>query len=316
MKGRKKTRSGFMSLVQRLRNLAQRAFAQDVVLRIDNEERRYRTLDEFDADLAKRLDVPPSSISRFEQMDDRRLKYEHDQAVAVHKRLLNHLVKVNENASTVVDLWREIDLSKIAEDHQWALIFFALNDESSVPEDFRRLAVARYLQYLNARRDILQAVLRKRRKQLQHQTLSTGQFEPGELKPAADVGEEGAGREPGSPVVPSGYAALPRGKAVEIVLPAGEEAVLLLSRERLKLRNGPSGLVLIEESGAQHELREGAHVVGRSRECNIVLADAGADVSRKHLLIECRAHEILLTDTSSRGTFVPRSILADTQTRH
>jgi predicted component of type VI protein secretion system len=76
------------------------------------------------------------------------------------------------------------------------------------------------------------------------------------------------------------------------------------------------GAVLTDDSGLTVPIQEGRLVIGRSTDCDVVLHDAPADVSRKHLMIEAGHQEVRLTDLSSHGTYVPKRALANTQTRH
>jgi hypothetical protein len=112
------------------------------------------------------------------------------------------------------------------------------------------------------------------------------------------------------------YHRLPRGRAVDVVLAPGEVATLFLAHRRMALKRDEERLVLVDETGTEIPLEDGRYVVGRSQDCDVVLLDSPADVSRKHLIIDRSGDEMRLTDTSSHGTFVVRRVLADTQTRH
>ena len=86
------------------------------------------------------------------------------------------------------------------------------------------------------------------------------------------------------------------------------EVDLWLAGRRFVLDLGPEASVT-DAFGHTIRFREGANLVGRAPYAEIPIDETYADVSRRHLVVEVRDRRVVaLTDLSSGGTCVPRSL--------
>lgn len=112
-----------------------------------------------------------------------------------------------------------------------------------------------------------------------------------------------------------GFARLPKGEPVAVLLKPNEPLAVVLADHRLHLVMD-SSLALVDAVGQRRELRAGRNIVGRDGQCDVVIDQNFKNVSRKHLLIETEGESVVrLTDISSLGTFVPCEHLAASEAR-
>jgi hypothetical protein len=287
-----------------------RAVPSDLGIQLEGRTLSFRGPQEFEAALRPRTQVTADTLRHLGRLEDADLKLELRDTTAIHKRLLTSLLRTFETGEAVLFIWREMDLGRIVDEQQWQMLIFALGDEERVADAYRRVAIVKYLEYLNARREALGQLMRDRRR-LSSAMKETAKFDARELRPQAAPPESFTiiQHDPN-------YHRLPRGRAVDMVLAPGEVAPLFLAHRRMAIKRDAERCMLVDETGTEIPLDDGRYVIGRSQECDVVLLDSPADVSRRHLIIDRRGDEMRLTDTSSHGTYVIKRVLADTQTRH
>lgn len=303
----RRTKPWWERVLKRLR----RPGREDLSLDLEGRTLSFRGPQEFEAALRPRTQVTADTLRRLGRLPDDDLKLELRDTTAVHKRLLTSLLRTFETGEPVLLIWREMDLGRIVDEQQWQMLIFALGDEEHVADAYRRVAIVKYLEYLNARREALGQVMRDRRR-LNAATLETAKFDVRDLAAAKGPAAESFTIIQHDP----NYHRLPRGRAVDVVLAPGEVAPLFLAHRRMALKREGERCMLVDETGTEIPLDDGRYVVGRSQECDVVLLDSPADVSRRHLIIDRHGEEVRLTDTSSHGTYLTKRALADTQTRH
>ena len=102
-----------------------------------------------------------------------------------------------------------------------------------------------------------------------------------------------------------------RGNTVCIRSIAGAPTELKLAAHRFWLHWNPGQLLLVDRQGTELPIGAGKNVVGRERHNDVVVNPRYAGVSGKHVLVEPIAGErVLLTDVSTKGTFVPPQCVA------
>jgi hypothetical protein len=281
-------------------------------IEIEGQTVRFQSSIELEVALAPRTEVPATLLRQVARMSDEQLRDDLNLNRAVHKKLTHMMLRAMETGVPLAQVWREIDLSKIYEEHQWQALLYALSDPHAVSDAYRRAALVKYLQYLRNRRETLLDLQRERGR-------AQAQGPLDHAPPTRLV------QLPGPPGEDLSYTSMQRGNefsrlpprhSVELTLKPGEPVTLFLAHRRMRLTMNEEGAVLTDDSGLTVPLHEGRLVIGRSNDCDVVLRDAPADVSRKHLMIEAGHQEVRLTDLSSHGTYVPKRALSNTQTRH
>ena len=296
-----------------------------LVIELDGQRLTFGSPAEFGSMLQPRLEVSASLLRLLAKETDDELRSEVTLTRAVHRKLTHGLLRSLEIGTDLSAVWREMDLSKIHEEHQWQALLYALADELHTPDAYRRVALAKYLQYLNARREVLGDVLRERERANARQTSNEPRDEVRDEARAAAAAAARPEPLPGRAVDEitytsmqrsSEFSRLPPRHPVDLVLAPGDTVTLFLAHRRMHLVVKDEGAVLTDDTGLAVPIHEGRMVVGRSAECDVVLRDAPGDVSRRHLLIESGPQELRLTDLSSHGTYVIKRVLPHTQTRH
>jgi hypothetical protein len=199
-----------------------------------------------------------------------------------------------------VDTLRGIGTQVFSKDHEWRAIFGALIQAGTAFDRYARIAVARYLDYLAARRQILRALLVVAR--------------------PATRARPAAGADHATAAFPTGVLdalerdpalhRLPQGESVVLRVASGRTLSIKLARYDFALEHGRQW-ALVADDGRRYLLRDGVNSVGRSRDNDVALDAVFRNVSRKHLLAQpLETDAIVLTDLSSSGTFIPPAAIA------
>jgi hypothetical protein len=221
---------------------------------------------------------------------------DHSRATAqIIRRFSAAVAEAMSDASSVDGFVRTLDLHVVSRDHDWRLVFAALQGESEDYEQHKLVALRRYLQYLYSRQDIL-AYVREQRAGLEETSEREDPTEP-------------------SATTLARLKRLPAAETVAVLLPKRGSLGMRLGRHTFRLsdRSPPR---LVDENGNSYPLRRGRQTVGRHPECDVPLDPNLRDVSRVHMVIEWRERDCLqVTDLSSHGIFVDRDGLVDESTR-
>jgi hypothetical protein len=209
-----------------------------------------------------------------------------------------------EETGSIGLLLRNTDSKLFSQDHDWRTIFKALNKVGKEYDEYKQLALVKYMQYLGSRQDVLKSIF-------------ANKFQ---LDETADGAAQGAGPDLRETIIfesqktellapREGLQRLPRGETVTVSLGNEESLDIVLSRHKFTIVSGQE-IYLVDENGPDYVLRNGRNFVGRQQD-NDVIIDAGyRDVSRKHLIIDIEdGQDIRLMDLSSHGTYVSASHL-------
>lgn len=279
-----------------------------IVLQIDGQPAGFASPAEFEAALKSRTEVVAGTMRRMAKLTDEELRGEANLTKALHKKLTTSLLRIEEIGVSLGQVWREMDLGKVHEEHQWQEILYALA-EPEIHDQYRRAALVRYLQYLKGRRDAVSEMLRERESgKTQLGSVAASQMETMHGSIVDEITYTSMQRS-------AEYARLPPRHAVEIRMEAGEPVTLFLAHRKMRLTLTDEGMVLSDDTGLTAPIPTGRTIVGRSSDCDVVLHNAPADVSRKHMMIESTPQMLQLTDLSSHGTYVIKRALPQ-QTRH
>ena len=281
-------------------------FAKPLRLELGDRTITFGSVADFEFSLASRTDVPATKVAEFVQLSADGLQREATSIREVERRFVEVLACSLEEPGTIGHLLRATDPKLFSQDHEWRAIIRALVDQPRGFDEYKKIALVKYMQYLGSRQDVLGSMYANK---ADWRATSPDVEIPAE-KFKETVIFDVSQRELRESTT-SQFERLPRAETVAIVLAGAEDRLeLILSRHRFALTCG-SPARLADENGPDHELKRGRNVIGRLRESDVVVDAAYRDVSRKHLIIEVAgADRFLLTDLSAHGTFLPRSRLA------
>jgi len=287
-----------------------KAFSGALTVEIGDVALRFESPAQFEFALGGRVGLPSSKvISLLAQPDDVLLR-EGEGMRQIEQRFVEVLSRSMETGSGVGAFLAELDSSMISQDHDWRSVIGGLNRLDASYEEYKRIAMVKYMQYLASRQEVVNAVYARRQMEREEQGAGpeaseaapvrekmrdTMVFDVARFEPA-ERGEEELSR-------------LPKGETIEIVLQSHQSFALLLAKHRFGI-SCDEGLHFIDDEGNDSLLHTGKNIVGREAGNDVPIDATYRDVSRKHLIIETDgAHVLRLTDISSLGTFVPPDFL-------
>ena len=272
---------------------------------LDGRTIRFATLDDFAFSLSGRTQIAATSVAYLMQLAPNELRREATNIRDVERRFVDLLADALKAPAAVGELLGGVDGNLIAEDNQWRAIMAALIDESPGFDEYKHLALVKYMQYLATRRDIVKSIYAQR----------FGGMEPlAAQEPAADGGakstlsfdDESESHTESSQIR---LERLPRGETVLVNTPPSGELWILLSRHKFRLFANEQAR-LIDDNGVSYPLKSGVNVIGRHPGNDVVVGGWCRDVSRKHLMVDCSVSASLsLTDLSTHGTFLAGKFL-------
>lgn len=287
---------------------------------------RLQGLAEFEFALASRTEFPIRKLPELMQLPPVEIKRVATNIRQVEKRFADLLAESLDEPGSIGFLLKGLELKLFSQDHGWRDIMEALIRQPPAFDDFKKLAVVKYMQYLGARQDVLRSIyLEKKAQRDGREPLPA--VAPDPEATAICHGTDGGSALPMhetaifddmTRVMPAGgsegkldFRALRRGETVCVQLGQGGELPLQLSRQHTFRLAAGWPMQLVDEGGATYLLHDARNVVGRHAGNEVVVDGSYRTVSRKHLVIEplgpCTA---LLTDLSAHGTFVPARSLS------
>ena len=112
----------------------------------------------FDFALASRTEVPAAKVAELVRCDPAALEREATSIREVEKHFVEILSNALEGSAGIGPRLRELDLKLFSQDHEWRHIMRSLIEQGPEYDDFKRVALAKYLQYLGSRQDILRSI--------------------------------------------------------------------------------------------------------------------------------------------------------------
>ena len=274
-------------------------------LELDGRTLQFATLDDFAFSLSGRAQIAANTVTDLMQLTPSELRREATGIRDMERRFVDLLADALKDPGAVAQLLSGIDRELIAEDNQWRAIMSALAKESHGFDNFKHLALVKYMQYLAARRDIVKSIYAQR---------FGGQEPLAAPEPASDgakstlIMEEDS--EPDTASSQIRFERLPRGETVRVQAPGNGGLSILLSRHKFRLFADDSPR-LTDDNGVNYPLKPGVNVVGRHPENDVVVGGWYRDVSRKHLMVDATGGDLSLTDLSTHGTFLPGRLLGN-----
>ena len=265
---------------------------------------RFATLDDFAFSLSGRARIAADSLRDLMQLTANELRLEAAGIRDMERRFVDLLADALKDPGAVGTLLGEVDGALIAEDNQWRGIIAALVNEKQGFDEYKHLALVKYMQFLAARREVIKTIYAQR---FGGQEPLAGQESAVNGSPKSTlILDEDA--EPDTDSSRIRFERLPRGETVAVTVPPRGPLSILLSRHKFQLHAGDDPR-LTDDNGVNYPLKSGVNVIGRHPGNDVVVGGWYRDVSRKHLLVDIGAGTLGLTDLSTHGTFLPRAAL-------
>ncbi|MGB1883150.1 MAG: FHA domain-containing protein [Gammaproteobacteria bacterium] len=291
-------------------------FGKTLSLEIKDEEISFNSLAEFEFALGGRTNVPATKLSDLIMQSPSDLKREAKSIKAVEKRFVDILSQSIEQPGEIGKLVREIDIQVFSNDYDWRSIFKALNQQDDEYDELRRIALVKYMQYLRSRQDVIKQTYKVK---IKEGARPAEEPRAGEANPALEETKDylketsifdSISLEAPVDITEPSFIRLPKGEAIQIAPAAAEEFEFKLSKHVYSFRNQTPQIV-VDETGAPHELAPGKNIIGRDAVCNVVVGNGLRDVSRMHLIIEpLDDGNLRITDLSSHGTYFPTHLVS------
>lgn len=278
-------------------------FTKPIELAIGEQTLKFSSLAEYEFGLSGRTSVPAKKIISMVKFSLEELKKEAKAIKKIERQFIDVLSESIEKPANINRLLREMDPHIFSQDHGWRTIIAALYEDNEELNEFKRVALIKYMQYLSSRQDIIKYLYVEKKKYMDLSTLeSTNSGEKFKdtlilenvlLDPASDKQDDGMER-------------MPKGENIAIRMQAGKEVNLRLSQHKCKLVGEESVIKFIDKTGRSYPLKTGKNAIGRNSDNDVVIDPSLRDVSRIHIMIETDdANTLYLTDISAHGTYLP-----------
>ena len=306
-----------------LRSLFRKRARKPLVLDLPGKTLAFSSPAEFEFGLASRIEFPVRKAARLVERSAEDLKAMAIKLRAVEKRFAAVFSRCLEQPYRIGELLGELESGLLSQDHDWRDIVEALCQHGPEYDDFKNIALVKYMQYLASRQAVLRSIyLEKVQGGLELQTPEPREHAdeqpmlssvlPISYRETAlfdlDQGGGGGGGAGGSDGEDEGTQTLksvPRGETICVRFIDGHELDIKLASHRYKLFPGKHFCLVDEANGVTHLLRSGRNVIGRHSGNEVVIDPAYLAISRKHVIIEpVSENAALLTDISSHGTFI------------
>lgn len=291
-----------------------RVLGKKITLPLGQDALEFDEPSDLQAYLQKNSQVSSGTLSRLKDYTRQRLEHEQSKTARLYKTVLGLLLQVVENRIPLDMLWRELDIDVLPDEQHWPALIFAISSSDEFDDEIKRETVERFVEFLRQRRALLERLI-----DLQD---SKG----GDLQATAEIEAMVASGEqlvedPADNDITSAamtrsrdYRRMPSNRELCITLKEGDQLPVYLARWKIILRN-EHGRLIVEDDGTRFPIEHERATVGRSSQAVVALTGAPLDVSRTHLIISWKEQgEVRLTDVSSKGSWLPGSVLNEALT--
>jgi hypothetical protein len=291
-------------LLQRLKRAL--GLVAAIELDLDGNKVRLATPSDLGTLLRGRTEATAELAKQLAKRSAEDLREELMRTIALRERLDGLQAWCFETGDPVRAGWHELTDARFVDEHRWPAILRALAGD--VDDAYRRVALHRFVQYLDSRRAAIEHELgAPLRRQVGSWSLplpkGMDRRDPASRDVFADPSFTSMRRDPA-------FGRLPPQEPVVVEREFGGPIPVYLAHRRVQLVATKDGWALRDARDNEVALRPGRTVIGRASDCDVVLDGAPPDVSRHHLVIECEAGSLRLVDMSSQGTYVPKRAAA------
>jgi hypothetical protein len=284
-------------------------FAKPIEMTIGEQSLNFSSLADFEFALSGRTCVPSKKITSMVKFSTDELKKEAKTIKDIEKQFVSMLSKSIEDPESINRALREMDAQIFSQDNGWRSIIAALHGGDEELNEFRRVALVKYMQYLSSRQEIIKYLYSEKKKHTKAGAAS-GAEAGSEFKDTLML--ENTVFEPlSSEHTPSmEMEKMPKGENVTVRLKPGNEIDVYISKHPCKIVCEESGNKFIDNAGRSYNLKTGKNVIGRDSKTDIMMDPNLRDVSRMHLVIEADdSNTLYLTDLSAHGSYIPQKYL-------
>lgn len=284
--------------------MLKRLFTKPLELKVGEQLLKFESVADFDFCLAGRIAVPSKKITDLVKFSTDQLKKEARTIKDIEKRFVNILSQSIDENTSINRAMRELDPLIFSQDHSWREIIAALNSGGEELNELRRIALAKYMQYLSSRQEIIKYLYNEKKKLLKEPS-DIDAPEGSEFRETLLLDNTVFEESPEETKQKKETERMPKGEAVTVTLAPNEEMDIILSKHKCKIA-AKNGIQFTDQAGRTYTLQKGRNVVGRDTVSNIMMEPTLRDISRLHLVIENFGNNSLqLTDLSSHGTYIP-----------
>jgi len=283
----------------------------ELTITLGEKSYTFSTPSEFEFALAGRTCVPVSKIASLVDVPDTDLLNEAAAIKQAERRFSEALSGVLANIEDINQFMKEIDLSLISQDNEWRAIISALMAVPASFEQYKKVALVKYMQYLVSRQEIIKVLHEHRQKQKEGAAPGgDGQSEAESKLKETAIFDVTTFQTPAEDATE--YGRLPKGETLEISVEPDETFTLLVAKHKCQILRRDR-LLFVDDRGQETTLRTGKNIIGRDAGADVVMDANLRDVSRKHLIVESDGTSVvLLTDISSHGSWVHPKYLDNT----
>jgi FHA domain len=283
-------------------------FAKPIEITVGEQSLKFNSLADFEFSLAGRTSVPSKKITGMVKFSIDELKKEARTIKDIEKRFVSILSKSIEDPDSINRALREMDPQIFSQDNSWRSIISALHSGDDELNEFRRVALVKYMQYLSSRQEIIKYLYSEKKRNVKS-AAANGNEAGSEFKDTLIL--ENTVFEPVSGEYQSGeMEKMPKGENVTIRMKPGKKIIILLSKNQCKIVADKSSSKFIDDAGRSYDLKIGKNVIGRDSKSDIMMDPKLRDISRMHLVIEADdTNTLYLTDLSAHGTYLPAKYL-------
>ncbi len=275
--------------------------AASVELKIADQVFHFDGVREFEFALAGRTSLPYEKIAALSALSDDALLREVTGIRQLEQRFVGVVERSMAEPGAIGDFLRDLDLNVISKDYEWREIVQNVVNLDSGHEQYRKVAMVKYMQYLAARQEIVRSTYNSRHAKREGAEPGVLGMDPKKSETlifdltTVASSDSGSGEE---------FQRLPKGETVDIPIDPGSPVDVVLAKHKFSIVAGEK-LCFVVDKDHQPELSPGKNIVGRDASSDVVIDANYRAVSRRHLIIEMEgASMIRLTDISSLGTFV------------
>ena len=136
-----------------------------ITLHIGDRQMSFASSEELEFALAGRIGIPSSRIKSLVAAPSKALQKEAEGIKQIEQKLTKAIALAMEDDNAIGEFFKELDVSVISQDNDWRTIMNALYGLDSSSNEYRKVGLVKYLQYLTARHEVVQTLYLSREKQ-------------------------------------------------------------------------------------------------------------------------------------------------------